>query len=88
MNRDIARVPRCFVRLGEKMNLLALPLFGKDARSYSYLGFSKRDAKLGSEGRLEGVNTGAPNLREPIVKSRYVANDNVHAAIVAGCIPR
>lgn len=88
MNRDIVRVPRCFVRLGEKMNLLALPLFGKDAHSCSYLGFSKRDAKLGSEGRLEGVNTGAPNMREPIVKSRYVANDNVHAAIVAGCIPR
>ena len=62
MNRDIARVPCCFVRLGEKMNLLALPLFGKDAHSCSYLGFSKRDAKLGSEGRLEGVNTGAPNL--------------------------
>lgn len=88
MNRDIVRVPRCFVRLGEKMNPLALPLFGKDAYSCSYLGFSKRDAKLGSEGRLEGVNTGAPNLRKPIVKSRYVANDNIHAAIVAGCIPR
>lgn len=69
MNRDIVRVPRCFVRLGEKMNLLTLPLFGKDAHSCSYLGFSKGDAKLGSEGRLEGVNTGAPNMREPIVKS-------------------
>ena len=88
MNRDIVRVPCCLVCLGEKMNLLALPLFGKDAHSCSYLGFSKRDAKLGSEGRWEGVNTGAPNLREPVVKSRYVANDNVHAAIVAGCIPR
>ena len=75
MNRDIVRVPRCFVRLGEKMNLLALPLFGKDAHSCSNLGFSKGDAKLGSGGRLEGVNTGGSQYarassEEPICGKR------------------
>ena len=69
MNRDIARVPCCFVRFDKKMHFLVLPFFGKNARGCRYLGFAKGNAKLGSAGGSKVVHAGAPDVREPVVKS-------------------
>ena len=69
MNRDIARVPCCFVRFDKKMHFLVLPFFGKNARGCRYLGFAKGNAKLGSAGGSKVVHAGVPDVREPVVKS-------------------
>ena len=69
MNRYIARVPCCFVRFDKKMHFLVLPFFGKNARGCRYLGFAKGNAKLGSAGGSKVVHAGAPDVREPVVKS-------------------
>lgn len=88
MDRDIVRVSCCLVCFDKKMHFLVLPFFGKNARGCRYLGFAKGNAKLGSAGGSKVVHVGTPDVREPVVKSRYVTNNNIHAAIVAGYNPR
>ena len=69
MNRDIVRVPCCLVCFDKKMHFLVLPFFGKNARGCRYLGFAKGNAKLRSAGGSKVVHAGAPDVREPVVKS-------------------